>query len=71
MREFIGTFGCGWTLGKSFVRVEAVDHRAAYAVMRKHYGEKWSMIYESEAQAGAEKFKLQEVPLGTPNERKP
>jgi len=68
MREWIFTFGYGHThpktgqsLAKKFVRIHAPNGDRARDLMFQQFGRTWAMQYESEAQAGVEKYGLTEV----------
>jgi hypothetical protein len=71
MKDYIATFGLGSILGKNFVRVPAESAHEARRTMFAIYGNLWAFLYEDEDAAGVNPFKLTEVPLGTPNAKKP
>ena len=70
MTEYIFTFGgghvhplSGASLARSFVRLEADSVGAARQIMFALFGAKWSHQYESEADAGVERWGLRELPV--------
>jgi hypothetical protein len=69
-QEYIFTFGQGQTLEDCYVAIKAESSEAARAEMEKHYGALWAFQYDSREEAGAYRFRLKEVPLGTPNKRR-
>ena len=70
MKEYIFTFGQGQTLANNYVAIKAEGSNEARAQMEAHYGALWAFQYDSREEAGADRFNLTEVPLGTPNERR-
>lgn len=68
MTEYIVTFGfdhinpiTGKTLANNYVRVPALDYDEARDKISGRFGDKWSMIYTSEIEAGVRRFNLQEL----------
>ncbi len=57
---YIATFGLGHYLSPGrYVRIEASSLSKARDKMLEKYGQRWSALYESEEEAGVEKFGLE------------
>lgn len=65
MKDYIFTFGYGTNLAGCFVRIPAESSEEARTKMFDHYGPRWAFQYDSEEQAGVQRYNLTEVPLGT------
>lgn len=68
-KEYIFTFGNGYTLRHCYVVIKAPHEGRARHIMAEHYGLHWSCCYLSRDDAGVDKYNLTEVELGTPNRR--
>lgn len=65
---FYGTFGFNQSLRNCYVKIEAEDYADARRIMHEHYGAVFAFMYGQDAYDRAiERYKLIEVPLGTPN----
>ena len=68
MSEFIFTFGfshtdpvTGESRSRKFARIEADDYESARQKMNATFGRQWAFEYESEDEAGVQKWGLTEV----------
>jgi hypothetical protein len=58
---YIITFGCGQLNAGKFHRIKAPSSEVARAKAFDLFGEKWAFIYDSEEEAGVQKWGLKEL----------
>jgi hypothetical protein len=60
--EWIATFGFSSPLKNHFIRIKGNRTRPeATKEMNRQFGNRWSMLYATEAEAGVEEYGLKEI----------
>ena len=63
MKHYYFTFGFGQEHQNGYVVIKAKNKKEAREKMVEKYGQKWSMEYENEVDAGVQRFNLHLVDI--------